>query len=1080
MLFSVLETCTPRPEILSGDLSFDLFAAKLRLVVEGNAPNIYQNPELFFANTFVTDGLRELIREVFGRLSGAVVGSPVIRLETSFGGGKTHDEIALWHLAKRGRSLFSGDDRFVDDLLLIPDQPIQVAAVDGRDLSPEEGVFHRETGITTKTIWGEIAYQIRGIEGYDLLKGSDTSGVSPGTAVLEQLIRDRPTLIILDEIARYLSSAKAKRVGDSNLAKQVVAFLFSLMDCAASCQNLVLVYSLASSTDTFADETEQLKRDLDSEREIRSASARQERILRPSNDVEIYNIVKQRMFSSISLEAAEKAADRYFESYRASRNDLPEGCKELSYRAAIANSYPFHPELFNLLTQKIASIPDFQRTRGALRLFAQVVRYLWQHPAEQMSLIHPHHLPIGMDSEITSDLTFRLQRPLMDLPIKADIYNATGTPAHAQTQDQEWRDGGKPPFSSWVARTIFLHSLTQGITAGIRRSELNLSLVSPTVELGFADRALDNLVKVGWHIDLDPVTAIAQFKEEPSINKIIAQEKSQVLIGAVKEELRKRRDSYFAKKFFDAVIDPNGAYDVDDRPDSIALCLMDFDEVTIRQSTDSAPPKIEQIFNNTGDSGKFRVFRNRLLFLLANDQELEQTIDRTREYLAVKTLRQSPRRLEELSESQQKELKGKEGDLDLAVRIALTNTYRHLFYPSQDPVKAPNGLMHYTLPTQDSSTVKGKNNQQEVILKVLKDCSKIRPDDAKPFAPAYILHKVWSAGIDRWTTKALREAFAKNINLNMLLEGELSKLRETIKTGVTEGAWDLKMGQQVYIAPLAPQIGGNSLPMIEFSERLEIYRRGILKPPEPKVIQFDVAVVPCNEVEKTARLIWKAKGAIAVALYKENELIRNDYLPSDHEDINITSTTSFKLVADYGEAGTGEQTAIAYFDAKPATGTGGTDQAEPLFLRQSETTTEGSPNKACIALRDWMSDQKVTTISSLTITVDTIQDYRRLGTAIALLSRYQPHIEQSVTLQCNGQFTRLEYQGDLRGFQGFSAPLNLLFNAPEVQGNAMLRIRLEFLPQPRAVTDGFLEEIKGALNRNPVDRLQLTAQVGYD
>lgn len=171
MLPSVLNTCVPREEILSGELSLDLFAAKLRLVVEGTAPKVYQDPTIFFANTFPTDGLKTLMREVFGRLVGATVGAPIIRLETSFGGGKTHDEIALWHICKQGRHI-QGLDRFAD-LNLIPDRPIQVAAIDGRDLDPVNGVYHAESGITTYTLWGEIAYQIGGIDGYDLLKGSD-------------------------------------------------------------------------------------------------------------------------------------------------------------------------------------------------------------------------------------------------------------------------------------------------------------------------------------------------------------------------------------------------------------------------------------------------------------------------------------------------------------------------------------------------------------------------------------------------------------------------------------------------------------------------------------------------------------------------------------------------------------------------------------------------------------------------------------------------------------------------------------------------------------------------------------------
>ena len=40
MLPLIFDTCLPRDEILSGDLSLDLFAAKLRLVVEGTAPQV--------------------------------------------------------------------------------------------------------------------------------------------------------------------------------------------------------------------------------------------------------------------------------------------------------------------------------------------------------------------------------------------------------------------------------------------------------------------------------------------------------------------------------------------------------------------------------------------------------------------------------------------------------------------------------------------------------------------------------------------------------------------------------------------------------------------------------------------------------------------------------------------------------------------------------------------------------------------------------------------------------------------------------------------------------------------------------
>jgi len=333
VLQSIFDTCIPREEILAGELSLDLFAAKLRLVVEGTAPQVYQDPRIFFANTFPTNGLKTLIAEVFGRLAGTAVGSPIIRLETSFGGGKTHDEIALWHIARNGRQI-EGLDRFAN-LSQIPDHPIQAAAIACQDLDPINGIYHPETGIRTYTLWGEIAYQIGGMNGYSLLRGSDEQKVSPGTVVLERLTNEQPTLIVLDEIARHLRAAKATTVGKSDLAEQVVAFLFSLMDLAASCNHLVFVYTLASSSDTFGEETTDI-------REAVQAAARQERVLSPSTDVEIYNIVKQRLFSSVDERAAETAAREYLNAYKASRTTLPEGCKDARYAQTLQSSYTAH------------------------------------------------------------------------------------------------------------------------------------------------------------------------------------------------------------------------------------------------------------------------------------------------------------------------------------------------------------------------------------------------------------------------------------------------------------------------------------------------------------------------------------------------------------------------------------------------------------------------------------------------------------------------------------------------------------------------------------------------------------------
>jgi len=1077
MLPSVLKTCIPREEILEGELSSDLFAAKLRLVVEGLAPQVYQDPTAFFANTFATDGLKTLISEVFGRLVGAAVGSPIIRLETSFGGGKTHDEIALWHIAKHGRDIL-GLDRFAD-LNLIPDRPIQASAIACQDLDPVNGVYHADTGITTYTLWGEIAYQINGVAGYSLLKGSDEQRVSPGTVVLERIIQGQPTVIIIDEIASYLRKAKATVVGNSNLAGQVVAFLFALMDLAASCNNLVFVYTLASSTDSFGEETTEI-------RETISATARQERIIKPSTDIEIYNIVKQRMFSSIEANAATNAAREYLQSYKASRINLPDGCKDARYADSIEQSYPFHPELFNLLTKKIASIPNFQRTRGALRLFARVIRYLWKDTNAWIPLIHSHHIPVGIEEEITSDLTARLERPLMRITIQADIYNKDGREAHAQLQDAEWIAAGKPPFSTWVARTIFLHSITQGISAGIRRAELNLSLLTPGLEIGFVDTVLERLSEVAWYLENDPITTLARFKEEPSINKIIAEEKAQVGITEAKDDLRGRRDTIFADKFFKLVSAPESPADVDDVSDNIALCLIDFNEATISATTEGPPPMVEKIFNETGESGKFRTFRNRLLFLVANRQELDRAINNAREFRAIQNILNSPNRLQDLSENQQKQLKDKKGSLDLGVRVSLTNAYRHLFYPSNDPVKAPKGLMHYTLPAHDSSDIKGKNNQQDVILKALKDCQKIRAEESTFYAPAYILQKVWSSGIINWTTKALKEAFAKDLSLNIFVEAELSKLRDTIRQGLQTGNWDMKVGEKLFIKT---DDGKFTLPdSIEFSERMVLYRRGILELPKPREIELNAQVLSSTESVKPVRIRWKASGALTIKLYQDGNLVTGEFRPSDEYETAIAKTTSFKIVADYGNGEVEERETqakiLTYGTGTPPTPNGkektGDDWDDsPVFkAKPEEFDLEGTLDRVFNELSDRIQDNQVQGIKSLEISVSQVMDYRKLMTAFPMLIKLPLQIDQTATITVGEQFIRLEYQGPYKGFQSFQPAVNTLLSSPDVKADVSLKLVFEF-SSPVQPNGAEISNIKGALNRNPVDRLNLTAKVTY-
>ena len=140
---SVLEACVPRKELLTGTFNPDVFTPSLEPVVRSyrrpssaaGVDSVYTDPYLFFTEaTYLTIGLRQVLEEVFGRIAGDMMYPAIHRLETSFGGGKTHALIACTHIAHRGSDLAGVADDFVPGRLLPAPGSVAVVGVSGDTL----------------------------------------------------------------------------------------------------------------------------------------------------------------------------------------------------------------------------------------------------------------------------------------------------------------------------------------------------------------------------------------------------------------------------------------------------------------------------------------------------------------------------------------------------------------------------------------------------------------------------------------------------------------------------------------------------------------------------------------------------------------------------------------------------------------------------------------------------------------------------------------------------------------------------------------------------------------------------------
>ncbi len=805
----VFDSCEPRPEVLKGDLREEIFAARLKDVIDNKADPVYQDPTTFFDNTYSTEGLKLLLDEALGRLTGVKrANNAIIRLETAFGGGKTHNLIALYHVAKG----YNPGPPFVDSTLIPASGSVQVVGVVGSDLQPRDGLDHRD--VTTYTLWGELAYQLGGAAGYASVAGSDRDRSAPGTGMLEKLVGESPTLIMLDEVARHFRAAKtvATATGKSDLAEQTVAFLMSLFEFAASKERVVVVLTLADPHDAFGKETEELRQEL---AEAKRLSARQERVITPTGEAEIAAIVTHRLFRSIRRDAARESVKAYTDYYRRIIDqgaNLPQRAIRAEYAEEMFADYPFHPELLTTLNRKTSTIPNFQKTRGALRLLAMVIRRLWETRPASTHLIHPCHLDLGSE-DIANDLTSRLERPAFKQVIEADIVSPLiGSQAHAQVIDAPWIEAGKPPYAYRVAATAFLHSLTQGVATGVDPADLALAVLTPGDDPTLIGKATERLVDIGWFFDWDGHRY--RFKTEPSLNKIVADEMGMVGRTKAKGELDQRirqvwKTGYLKPEYF-----PSEAGDVDDDADKPKLAILHYDAATAIAGDPTPSDLVRRIFDHAGSLEGYRTYKNNVLFLVADKDQVENMVQVAQRYLAIGRIVGDADRMREFHEEQRQRLKKMAEAAELDVRVSITKAYKYLYYPSADAPQRFSNLARETLPPQDQGEI--NQDQTQVVLRVLKQLQKVLTADDATLPAAFVKAKAWDAGQSMISTEDLRRAFARRMGLRILLD--LNQLKKTIRNGISQGVWIYyDSTEEVGYGPTSP------LPAVQIGEDALLY-----------------------------------------------------------------------------------------------------------------------------------------------------------------------------------------------------------------------------------------------------------------
>ncbi|MBE6482584.1 MAG: ATP-binding protein [Actinomyces ruminicola] len=586
----------PHPDILSGDYGQAEYAADLHQVAHGQGSEEYVEPVRFFERTYLTQGLKTLLRMTARRLSKDPNAQAVVNLQTTFGGGKTHSMLAAWHLA--GGTPLEQLPQDVQELLSgtpIPKGVSRVAIV-GNEISPGQPT-RKPDGTVVHTLWGELAWQLGGTEGYALVEQADRTGTNPGAALRTLIADHAPALILIDEWVAYARGLYGREGLAGGSFDTQFTFAQELTAAVQGVPGALLLVSIPASDireDGTVTRASELEIGGDGGREalqrLQHVVARVAHNWSPASSGESFEIVRRRLFTDLDADGIRKrdaTVKRFVEYYRGQRGELPPETFQPDYERRLRDSYPIHPELFDRLYGDWSSLERFQRTRGVLRLMSAVVHSLAQ-AGDDAPLIMPGSIPFD-DAAVRDEIAGYLDDAWRTI-IETDVDGENATPLGV---DRDRELFGKRALTRRIARTLFLGSAATLDTAhkGIDRQRIFLGVAMPGDTLGNFGSALQLLTDRATYVYTQGTRS--WYDRQPSLNRMVTDRAGLIdaadVAGAAVSVLRGIAVAGRAPEFADVIVAPTSTGDVPDAQEATLVILGPAHTVVPRNGRGSQP-----------------------------------------------------------------------------------------------------------------------------------------------------------------------------------------------------------------------------------------------------------------------------------------------------------------------------------------------------------------------------------------------------------------------------------------------------------------------------------------------------------
>ena len=784
-----------REDLRSGELSLHMFAADLyEVMMQKSTRPIYENPEQFFSLTFPTYNLRQLVRDVILRLAGKN-DKAVRQLELTYGGGKTHTLITLRHLVCEPQKLpnLPAVEEFIQAIGQRPPE-CRIAGLCFDKLDAEKGmeVSSPDGKIRTlKNPWSVLAYQIAGDDGLKILHADNKAkerDSAPAENLMAQLLslpgkKGLGTLILIDEVLMY---AREKVAQDKEWRSRLLNFFQYLTQAAVKVDRCCVVASLLA---TDPRKSDSLGREIQSDLYDIFQREREEAV-EPVVKEDVAEVLRRRFFSAESL----KDRESFQQHVMAALKGIAAVDEQVAKQGAaeeerFLKSYPFHPDLTEVLYSKWTQLSRFQRTRGVLRTFALALR-----ESEKWDICPL----IGPAVFLTAPGKKGLSESLREMVTVADTEEWegkkqawTGILENEFAQARQIQDDSVGLKFREIEQSVvatFLHSQPVGQNAKSRELLVLLGATRPDkIEL---EKGLSRWAQASYWLD-DLYTAVPEGQipstwrlgNRPNLTQMHAVTMKNIPLDTVRARLL---DDISKVKTLTTNASAAGVHvhTLPARPKDIEDDgAFHFAILGPNAASESGKPSTEarQFLDETTSSDKPRVYRNSVLLLAPSKDGIELAMARVRDYLAWEIVR------EDIKEQQ------KDGNIDPARAQTLQINIDKAKGRIPDAIKQAYSIV-VTVSEKDEVHAFKITVSDEPHFNIIKGDSRARIQDTAISADALLPegpYNLWRKGETFRRVKDLAGAFAQLPHLPKMLKS--NAILDTLATGCEKGVFVLRL-----------------------------------------------------------------------------------------------------------------------------------------------------------------------------------------------------------------------------------------------------------------------------------------------